>query len=209
MKYFALATLWVIWCAIHSGMISMTATEYLKHRFGARFRFYRFVFNLVAIVTLIPVVVYGESIRGQVVFRWEGLMVILQMLVLAIAVLLFVAGARHYDMLQFLGLRQIRTGASPSVLTETGKLDMNGILGITRHPWYLGAILFMWVAHRSLDVSTLVTNIVLTIYLIVGTVLEERKLLMEYGEEYWRYQNRVSMLVPFKYLKGMILRSMN
>ena len=209
MKYFALATLWVIWCAIHSGMISVTATEYLKHRFGGRFSFYRLVFNLVALVTLIPVVVYGESIRGQVVFRWEGLMVIFQMLVLAISVLLFVAGARHYDMLQFLGLRQIRTGASPSVLTETGKLDMTGILGMTRHPWYLGAILFMWVAYRSLDVSTLVTNIVLTIYLIVGTVLEERKLLMEYDEEYRSYQNRVSMLVPFKYLKGMILRPVN
>lgn len=209
MKYCALATLWVIWCAIHSGMISVTATEYLKQRFGDRFRFYRLVFNLVALVTLIPVVVYGESIRGQVVFRWEGLMVIFQMLVLAISVLLFVAGARHYDMLQFLGLRQIRTGASPSVLTETGKLDMNGILGITRHPWYLGAILFMWVAYRSLDVSTLVTNIVLTIYLIVGTVLEERKLLMEYGEEYRRYQNRASMLVPFKYLKGMIAKAVN
>jgi protein-S-isoprenylcysteine O-methyltransferase Ste14 len=190
-------------------MISVTATEYLKHRFGDRFRFYRLVFNLVALVTLIPVVVYGESIRGQVVFRWEGLMVIFQMLVLATSVLLFVAGARHYDRLQFLGLRQIRTGASPSVLTETGRLDMTGILGITRHPWYLGGILFMWVAYRSLDVSTLVTNIVLTIYLIVGTVLEERKLLMEYSEEYRRYQNRVSMLVPFKYLKGMILGPVN
>jgi protein-S-isoprenylcysteine O-methyltransferase Ste14 len=67
----------------------------------------------------------------------------------------------------------------------------------------------MWVAHRSLDVSTLVTNTVLTIYLIVGTVLEERKLLMEYSEEYRRYQNKVSMLVPFKYLKGMILKAVN
>ena len=207
MKYFALATLWIIWCAIHSGMISVTATEYLKHRFGDRFRFYRLVFNLVALVTLIPVIVYGESIQGQVVFCWEGLMVVFQMLILAISVLLFVAGTRRYDMLQFLGLRQIRTGASPSVLTETGKLDMTGILGITRHPWYLGAILFMWVAYRSLDVSTLVTNIVLTIYLVVGTVLEERKLLMEYGEEYRRYQNKVSILVPFKYLKGMISKA--
>ncbi len=64
-------------------------------------------------------------------------------------------------------------------------------------------------AYRSLDVSTLVTNILLTIYLIVGTVLEERKLLMEYDEEYRSYQNRVSMLVPFKYLKGMISKAVN
>lgn len=204
MKYFVLATLWIIWCAVHSGMISVRATEYLKRRFGSQFRFYRLVFNLVAVATLIPVFIYGESIQGQVVFRWEGFMIVFQVLLLTVAVLLFFAGARHYNMLQFLGLRQIRTGASHSVLTETGKLDTSGILGITRHPWYLGAIIFIWVDHRSLDVAIVITNIVLTIYLIVGTVLEERKLLMEYEEDYRRYQNEVSMLIPFKYLKAVI-----
>jgi protein-S-isoprenylcysteine O-methyltransferase Ste14 len=132
-------------------------------------------------------------------------MIVFQVLLLTIAVLLFFTGARHYDILQFLGLRQLRKGASHSALTETGKLDTAGILGITRHPWYLGTIMLIWA--RGLDVSALITNIVLTIYLIVGTVLEERKLLIEYGEDYRRYQERVSMLIPFKYLKSRIQRS--
>jgi protein-S-isoprenylcysteine O-methyltransferase Ste14 len=205
MNYFVLAVLWIIWCAIHSGMISVTATEYLKRRFGSYFRFYRLVFNFVAIATLIPVILYGQSIQGPPVFRWQGFMIVFQVLLLTIAVLLFFTGARHYDILQFLGLRQLRKGASHSALTETGKLDTAGILGITRHPWYLGTIMLIWA--RGLDVSALITNIVLTIYLIVGTVLEERKLLIEYGEDYRRYQERVSMLIPFKYLKSRIQRS--
>jgi protein-S-isoprenylcysteine O-methyltransferase Ste14 len=186
-------------------MISVTATKYLKHRLGSHFRFYRLAFNVVAIVTLMPIVVYGESIRGEVIFRWEGLMVLLQVLLLTLAFVLFFAGARHYDLLQLIGLRQIRTRASHSVLTETGKLDTNGVLGITRHPWYLGAIVLIWTYYPSLDLSILSTNIVLTIYLIAGTILEERKLLMEYGEEYRRYQTNVSMLIPFKYLKRIII----
>jgi protein-S-isoprenylcysteine O-methyltransferase Ste14 len=185
-------------------MISVTATEYLKRRLGNRFRFYRLVFNLVAAVTLIPVFVYGQSIRGEVIFCWEGFMIVFQVLLLTVAILLFFAGARHYALLQFLGLRQIRTGASDSVLTETGKIDTTGVLGMTRHPWYLGAIIFIWADYHSLDVATLITNIVLTVYLIVGTVLEERKLLIEYGEDYRTYQNEVSMLIPFKYLKAVI-----
>jgi protein-S-isoprenylcysteine O-methyltransferase Ste14 len=132
-------------------------------------------------------------------------MIVFQVFLLAIVVLLFFAGARHYDMLQFLGLRQIRRGISHSALTETGKLDTTGILGITRHPWYLGTILLIWA--RGFDVSALITNIILTIYLVVGTVLEERKLLIEYGEDYRRYRENVSMLIPFKYLKSMIQRS--
>ena len=206
MNYFVLALLWIIWCAIHSGMVSVTATEYLKRRFGSHFRFYRLVFNLVAIATIIPVILYGQSIQGHVVFRLEGFMTVFQVILLTIAVLLFFAGARHYDMLQFLGLRQIqiRTGTSHSGLTETGKLDTTGILGITRHPWYLATIMLIWA--RGLDVSTLITNITLILYLIVGTALEERKLLIEYGEDYRRYQQKVSMLIPFKYLKSRIHR---
>lgn len=202
MNYLVLAVLWIIWCAIHSGMISLTATEYLKRRLGSHFRFYRLVFNLLAIVTIVPVILYNQAIQGPPVFRWEGFMIIFQVFLLAIVVLLFFAGARHYDMLQFLGLRQIRTGTSHSTLTETGNLDTTGILSITRHPWYLGTIMLIWV--RELDVSGLITNIILTIYLVVGTVLEERKLLMEYGEAYRKYQKKVSMLIPFKYLKSKI-----
>lgn len=185
-------------------MISLAATEYLKRRFESRFRFYRLIFNLVAIATVIPVILYGQSIRGHVVFRWEGFMIVFQVLLLIVAVLLFFAGARHYEMLQFLGLRQIRTGTSQSVLTETGKLDTTGILGITRHPWYLGTIILIWT--RGLDVSTLITNVILTIYLIVGTFLEERKLLIEYGEEYRKYQQKVSILIPLKYVRSRIQR---
>lgn len=205
MSYFVLAVSWIIWCGVHSGMISATVTDYLKSRFGSRFRFYRLVYNLVAIATIIPVILYGQSLQGNAIFRWEGLMILVQVPWLIIAVLLFLAGARRYDMLQFVGLRQIRTETSHSVLTETGKLDTRGILGITRHPWYLATIMLIWA--RTLDISALITNIILTIYLIVGTVLEEGKLLREYGEDYREYQEKVSMLFPFKYVRSRIQRS--
>lgn len=194
-----LAVLWIIWCALHSSMISVTATGYLKRRLGGRrFRIYRLIFNLVALVTVIPVIVYEQWLRGPMIFRWEGFLIVFQVILLISALLLFLAGARHYDLLQFSGLRQIKTGTSHNALTETGELDTTGILDITRHPWYLGAILFIWA--RQIDISALVTNIILTLYFIVGTVLEERKLQIEYGADYRRYQEKVSMLIPIKWL---------
>lgn len=193
-----LAVLWIIWCAIHSGMISVTATGYLKRWLGRRFRTYRLIFNLVALATVIPVIVYEQWLRGPMLFRWEGFLILFQMILLISALLLFLAGARHYDLLQFSGLRQIKTGSSHNALTESGELDTTGILYITRHPWYLGGILIIWT--RDVDISALVTNIILTLYFIVGTVLEERKLLIEYGDDYRRYQEKVSMLIPIKWL---------
>jgi hypothetical protein len=41
---------------------------------------------------------------------------------------------------------------------------------------------------------------VLSAYLVVGTLLEERKLVIEFGEESRRYQSRVSMFIPVKWL---------
>jgi protein-S-isoprenylcysteine O-methyltransferase Ste14 len=198
MNIFMLAVLWIIWCALHSSMISVTATGYLKRWLGTRFRIYRLIFNLVALVSVIPVMVYEQWLRGPILFRWEGFLILFQVILLISALLLFLAGARHYDLLQFSGLRQIKTGSSHSTLTETGELDTTGILDITRHPWYLGGILIIWT--RDIDISALVTNIILTLYFIVGTVLEERKLLIEYGDDYRRYQEKVSMLIPIKWL---------
>lgn len=196
--------LWSTWCAIHSGMISFTITGYLKKRLKKHYRFYRLFYNLLALITLIPLVLYSVSLKGHVFFRWEGYMMIVQLILLFIVILLFISGGLKYDMLQFFGFRQIKSGTIHSTLNETGDLDTSGILSITRHPWYLAAIIFIWIDYREMYVSRLLVNIVLTIYLVVGTILEERKLVIECGDNYRDYQERVSILFPFKWLSSKL-----
>lgn len=200
MNYVWLTIALVTWCALHSVLIAAPVTVWLRRCLGVRYRYYRLLFNCVAGVTLVPVLMFARTLRGEIVFRWEGSLLVVQLLLLAAALLLFAAGGRHYDLQQFLGWRQIRSDATAGALTDTGHLDTTGVLGLTRHPWYLGAILMLWSFWRTTHVSTLIVNVVFTIYLIVGTLLEERKLVCEYGEEYRHYQRQVSMLVPVKNL---------
>ena len=94
------------------------------------------------------------------------------------------------------GIRQIATGSSHHVLSKTGRLKTTGILSVMRHPWYLGGILFVWATYETMNVAVLVRNVILTAYLIVGAILEERKLLKEFGDEYRAYRKRVPMLIP-------------
>ena len=202
-KHLILLLLVIAWCVLHSAMISISVTEYIKKRLGPKFRFYRLFFNLIAILTLIPVAMLAYSIQTQVIFHWGGYVRIGQVILLGLAGLLFFLGGRRYDAGQMLGIKQIRAGTSHRVLTETGELDTSGILGITRHPWYLAAILLIWA--RQLDVSAILINAVFTSYLIVGTYLEEKKLIGEFGERYLTYQKRVSMLIPYKWLKSKIV----
>ena len=203
-QYLILSLLLTAWCVLHSAMISVPVTQHLVKRLGERFRFYRLFFNLISIVTLIPVALFAYSIRTHTIFHWNGYMRILQMFLLGTAVLLLYFGGRHYDARQLLGLRQIREGNSNKLISAEDELDASGVLGITRHPWYLASILLIWA--RQLDVSVIIVNVILTSYLILGTYLEEKKLLREFGEKYLTYQQKVSMLIPFKWLKAGIIK---
>ena len=183
---------------LHSAMISETVTRFLKRRLGDSFRFYRLFFNSVAVLTLIPVLWYSHSLRQEAIVRWEGVWLVLQYLLMACGVLLVIAGGRHYSLRQFVGISQLQ-GASSGGLAAGGGIDSSGVLGLVRHPWYTAVVLLLWA--RNLDMAALVGNGVLTVYIVVGTLLEERKLVHEFGDAYRSYQRRVSMFVPLKWTR--------
>jgi len=198
LRYILLALAWTAYCTLHSAMISETATGFLKRRLGDSFRFYRLFFNSVAVLTLIPVLLYAHSLRQEAIFHWEGVWLVPRYLLLACGILLVVAGGRHYDFHQFIGIRQLR-GASSGGLAAGGGIDSSGVLGLVRHPWYTAVVLLLWAG--DLDTAALVGNTVLTVYIVVGTLLEERKLVHEFGDAYRSYQREVSMFVPLKWIR--------
>jgi methanethiol S-methyltransferase len=198
--YLVLALLWTSYCAIHSALISIPITKRLMSVMAGRYCFYRLIFNLFSLATLIPLVMYSHLARfnSDPLFAWSGYWQILRYALVGLGVLLVVTGAQHYSMLQFLGIHQIRRQSAGGAMTGSGDFDDRGVLGIVRHPWYLAVFLFLWTG--DLNAAAITVNLVLSAYLVVGTLLEERKLVIEFGEQYRLYQARVSMFIPFKYL---------
>jgi methanethiol S-methyltransferase len=193
---------WVLWCTLHSTLISTTVTEFAKEKLGGGFRFYRLFYNVVSLVTLIPLVYYSHMLHEAPVFRWEGSLVIVQVFLFAVSIYLFVSGGKHYSWARFWGISQIKAGGSGSSLDDSSTFVVSGIHRIIRHPWYLGGILIVWA--QDLSVSTILINMVTNVYFMIGAVLEERKLVLEFGEKYREYQRIVSMLFPWRWLEARI-----
>lgn len=204
-KLLLLAGLWSLWCALHSLLVTPRMSAWFRRRLGARVAWFRLGYNLFALATVIPLVLWARHLPSGNLIRWQGVWRLLQGVLWLGAAGLFWAGARVYPLAEFLGIRQVAAHArGRQAPASHGHLVKEGVLGVVRHPWYLAALIVLWA--RDLDPPGLVTSAVLSIYLIIGARLEERKLLAEFGEEYRRYRREVSMVLPWKWLQKRMLR---
>jgi methanethiol S-methyltransferase len=64
-----------------------------------------------------------------------------------------------------------------------------------RHPLYFSVLVLIW-SNPDLTTDRLLFNVLWTAWIVVGTYLEERDLVREFGDSYRVYQRCVPMLLP-------------
>jgi len=88
------------------------------------------------------------------------------------------------------GLRQIREPEAP----EDEGLRLDGPHRVVRHPFYASGLMIVW--GLALSPFGLATALWASAYLVIGGLIEERRLLKRYGDAYARYRRRIPGFVP-------------
>lgn len=188
--------MWIGYCSLHSYLISIRFTNLMTRLLKNYYAFYRLAYVIISFILLVPIVKYSAQVNDPVIVTYGfPLSIVRYVLMSGSFIMFFWAFFLDYDPLSFFGIRQILDFGKTKKTDQSEEIKKNGLLGIIRHPMYFSLIIYLWC--QTFRVLDIVVNTVLTLYIFIGTMLEENKLVMKFGDSYIKYQHEVPMLIPF------------
>jgi protein-S-isoprenylcysteine O-methyltransferase Ste14 len=175
---------------LHSFLAGEWWKRQVLHYLPFAFRYYRFVYSVFASCTLAAVLIYQYSFPDTKLWKNQIALVVIAIPFLVAGILIMIICIRKY-FFYLSGISVFSKKQPEPVLQNTG------LHRFTRHPLYLGTLLVIWSLFVLFPfVVHLVACVIITIYVLIGIRLEERKLFAEYGDAYKRYSKQVPMLIP-------------
>lgn len=187
-----LLVVWLVYFALHSALASLTVKTWMATRHPNLMPGYRIGFNTIATLALLPILWLLYSNPGLEIWRWSGRWAYLANGLALAAVTGFLYTLRDYDVSEFLGLRQWFNQTRS--VEDQESFHLTSAHRFVRHPWYFFSLVILWT--RDMSEAMLLSALLMTAYFIVGSRMEERKLITYHGERYRRYREKVAGLVP-------------
>jgi protein-S-isoprenylcysteine O-methyltransferase Ste14 len=193
MQYHALyPVLYLVWfAALHSFLASLTAKKAARRRFGDRVDpWYSVFFSAISVVTVLPLAALLAIFPGHVLYvipePWFWLFVFAQ-IVVGISSLRAFLDAPH----RFLIRAQLAAPQSP----DSFALAIRGIYCRVRDPFLLSGFLLIWLTPFMTE-NLLATYLLITVYLFLGSLHWESRLISQFGQAYLAYKSEVPRMIP-------------
>lgn len=187
------------------GVLHTALAGWFKPRFRARFGervyhgIYRIVFNLVAVVTLVPVAIalFLTNRESPVIWQLSPALEPVLWTIRLIGAAGLLLSVLQIDTGRFLGMSQLYAYQQGRELPLPDEpLQTGGVYRFVRHPLYLFSLMLIW------PVSTMRAGyfgfcVGTTIYFLIGSIFEERRLLAGFGPAYADYRKHAAWMIPF------------
>lgn len=184
-----------VYGAVHSLTASLRLKQSMAKRFGeAGRKYYRLAYVILSFITTplyLGLVVLLPDHRIYLIPQpWIYLTLLVQLLSIVGMLLSF----KGTGMLAFLGLDSLFGISIPS---SDNKLTTSGLYAYTRHPIYFFSLVFLWLI-PIMSWNLLAFAIGVTLYTLIGSRFEERKLIGEFGQAYIDYRKVTPWIIPIK-----------
>jgi methanethiol S-methyltransferase len=198
----------VLWALMHSVLASKQAKDLARRVAGPRYRIglYRLAYNAQSVVLLLWAARRFARLPDRELYRirapWSWLFQTSQAASLGV----LLSGVRVMGVLNFAGItplwdflrgKDIRPepeAQGPPVGSDD-EVVRAGAFRFTRHPGNLGALgFFLFMPRMTANRAVLI--VLVTLYVVLGSMHEEYRLQAAYGDAYERYKRVVPFLVP-------------
>jgi protein-S-isoprenylcysteine O-methyltransferase Ste14 len=193
LDYFSLylALYLVGFAALHSLLVSLPAKRIARRHFGSKVDpWYPRLFSAIAVITIIPLVIMLIRSPGPVLYivpqPWIWLFFLVQ-LFMGIATLRAFLDAPH----RFLIRAQLAKPQSPDAFS----LGIKGIYCWIRDPFLLSGLILIWLTPYMTE-NLFLVYLIASVYLFLGSLHWESRLLVQFGKDYIAYKNEVSRMIP-------------
>jgi protein-S-isoprenylcysteine O-methyltransferase Ste14 len=195
LDYFSLyvALYLVGFAALHSLLASLPAKKMARRHFGSMVDpWYTVLFSSIAVITILPLVALLIRSPSPVLYvvpqPWIWLFFLAQLLI-GLATLKAFLDAPH----RFLIRAQLAKSQSPDAFA----LGIRGIYCWIRDPFLLSGLLLIWLTPFMTE-NLLLVYLIASVYLFLGSLHWESRLLIQFGEDYIAYKNEVPRMIPHR-----------
>lgn len=198
MNNIILFVIYFLFFAIFHSILAMDYTKNIaRNLLGKGFRYYRMIYSLASIPLLAPAFIiwmtYSKSTPVVYVIPHDLYPVVILVRLLALG--MFGYAILQIDLLEFSGIKREKKKV----------LLTGGAYGIVRHPFYSAGILILF-TQMVMTMLDLTAALLVIGYFLAGAFIEERRLLLVFGDEYRKYQKQVPMFIPVKWFAGKLSR---
>lgn len=185
--------LWSAYGALHSILASNRVKQFFEQKMGKGYRYYRLLYNLQALLFLVIIIAYQLMLPVERLWEFDWRIYLVGNVLKYGGLLIVLIAISGYNLREFSGLAFSPRNANAG----SGTLKTTGLLRYVRHPIYIGTLLFIWgLFVEEASVRNLIMAVCVTVYVRIGIVFEEHKLVAEFGESYLKYRRQVPMLFP-------------
>ena len=182
----------VIYFALHSLFASLALKSLIARHWPGFMPAYRLTYNILAVVLFLPLLWLMQQSHGPLLWQWQGGWSVLTNCLAAIALISFFWSLKYYDNGVFLGWSQLKN--RHQLPDDPGQFCISTQHRFVRHPWYCFGLVILWT--RDIHLSQLISYGLISLYLLIGSRLEEHKLIELYGNAYKQYRKKVPGLLP-------------